>query len=322
MRRPKKPKRLSEAALLALTGISHRNLTRRRQQRLVKAVEPRRGRGHGGGRGTTPLEYSSAEVPKIEDLKRWRRKFKNSIEWRWRLSRDGHDVGIAPDLAETLKETLNWLREALKREALKIETPADVDAITACLWKPADMPRGNPLRKIFKGLNPKEARDLLTMLFCVVLGIRLPLFDEPNPYPFQVFKRVFGLPKEWQMPPGLFDVFPNMHDQIVTGLSKVTAEELKSAWRVCRFLDRVLSEPEIPKRDVKVITRSGIPSQPIKLASLMWSSPVTRAATVGLIIFWLRGIKSALGKNDAAVLDRSVAPIFKYATSGASTTEC
>ena len=39
------------------------------------------------------------------------------------------------------------------------------------------------------------------------------MFDEPNPYPFQVLKRALGLPREWQMPRGLFDVFRgvNLH---------------------------------------------------------------------------------------------------------------
>jgi hypothetical protein len=54
-RRQPEDKRLSEAALIAATGISHRKLTRRRQQGLVPTIEPRHGLGR--GRGTTSLEY-------------------------------------------------------------------------------------------------------------------------------------------------------------------------------------------------------------------------------------------------------------------------
>jgi hypothetical protein len=216
VRRPKKAERLNEARLVALTGISHRNLTRWRQQGLIQTLEPRHGLG--AGRGTTALWYSSIEVSKINRIKELRREFKKVAEWRWRLWLDGYPVRIAPDLAETLQR--------FSALASKIKKLDDVETVIFdSVWKPVDMPRGNPLRTICRDLRRNELHSLTTMLFCILLGIRLPLFDEPNPSPFQIFKRAFGLPSEWRMPPGLFEVFPRMNEQIKEGLSSATASE-------------------------------------------------------------------------------------------------
>ena len=128
----------------------------------------------------------------------------------------------------------------------------------------------------------------------------MPLFDEPNPSPFQIFKRAFGLPKAWQMPPGLFDVFPYMHEQIRNSLSTATAHELEGARAVCRFLSHLLDNPENWRRGAIVVGGAPLPWRPIKLASLIWQSPVVRAGTVGLIILGMRGFKSALGEEAMA----------------------
>jgi hypothetical protein len=162
------------------------------------------------------------------------------------------------------------------------------------------MPRGHPLRTILRGLSDDDLRSLTTLLICVVLGIRLPMFDEPNPYPFQVFKRAFGLPREWQMPPGLFDVFPYMHEQIKNGLSSAKADELEGARAVCGFLSRILDNPENWRRGAIVVGGAPLPWRLIKLASLLWRSPVVRAAAVSLIIGGIRGFKSALGEKAVA----------------------
>jgi hypothetical protein len=291
MRRPKKPQRLNEATLLARTGISRRNLTRWRQQGLIQAVEPRHGRGY--RRGTTRLLYSKVEVPKIKRLKELRREFKKVVEWRWRLWLVGYPVRIAPDLADTL--------DRFRTLTSKIKTLDDIETeISASLWKPTDMPRGNPLRVIFRDLARKELRSLTTMVICVVLGIRLPLFDEPNPYPFQILKRAFGLPKEWEMPPGLFDVFPYMHEQIINALRKPSVDELEWARAACRFLSRILDNPENWRHGTIVVSGAPLPWRPIKFACLIWPSPVARTVIVGLIIAGIRGFKSALGEEGAA----------------------
>jgi hypothetical protein len=128
------------------------------------------------------------------------------------------------------------------------------------------------------------------------------MFDEPNPYPFQVFKRAFGLPREWQMPPGLFDVFPHMHEQIRNALPKANTDELEVAKAACRFLSRILDNPENWRRGAIVISGAPLPWRPIKLASLLWRSPVVRAATVGLIILAVRSFNSAFGEKAAAAI--------------------
>jgi hypothetical protein len=310
MRRPKKPERLNEAKLIALTGISHRNLTRWRQQGLIKPIELRHGRGPGPG--TTPLKYSMAEVSKIKRLNELRRDFKKVAEWRWRLwLEDYPGVRIAPDLADTL--------DRVRARLPKIRTVGDIEAmISASFWKPIDLPRGNPLRVIFHDLSRNDLRSLTTMVICVLFGIRLPLFDEPNPSPFRIFKRTVGLPEEWEMPPGLFDFFPFMHEQIVNGLRKATADELEDAKAACQFLSRRLDDAESRGRRTIVASDTSLLRRPIKFASLMWPSPVARAATVGLLIVVMRSLKSVFGKESATVfasIAREVSTLWPEAAS-------
>jgi hypothetical protein len=263
VQQPEKPIWLSEAELVSLTGISHRNLTHSRQEGLIKAIEPRHGLGYGPG--STQLEYSNVEVFKINRLNEYRHEFKNLFEWRWRLwLYDDPNVRIAPDLADTLD------REGDRfRGAGRIKNLDDVETICAGYWKSTDIPRGNLLRKTFKGLNREEMHAVMTMFFCILHGIRLP-FDRPNALPLQVFKCVFGLPEELQMPPDLFDVFPHAHEQIVQGLRTAEPRDLKGARKMCRFLDRVLDNPEISKRDAAIIAKVGVPEQAILFVASAW----------------------------------------------------
>jgi hypothetical protein len=286
-RRRPQAKRLSEAALITATGISHRKLTRRRQQGLVPTIEQRHGLGR--GRGTTRLEYPLTAVTTIHRDNELSQTIRNIDERRWRLWLEGKPVRIAPDLADTLGR--------LRVVTSEIKTLSDIETkIPASLWRPANLPRGHSLRTIFRGLSDADLRSLTTLLICVVLGIRLPMFDEPNPSAFRVFKRAFGLPKEWQMPPGLFDVFPYMHEQIRNSLSTATAHELEGARTVCRFLSRLLDNPENWRRGAIVVGGAPLPWRPIKVASSLWPSPVVRAGTVGLIILGMRAFKSPLSE--------------------------
>jgi hypothetical protein len=125
------------------------------------------------------------------------------------------------------------------------------------------------------------------------------MFDEPNPYPFQVFKRALGLPREWQMPPGLFDVLPYAHEQIRNALLTASADELETA-RVACWLLSFLENPENSRRGAIVVAGAPLPWRPVKLISLIWPSPVVRAVTVGLVIVAIRGFKSAFGEGAAA----------------------
>jgi hypothetical protein len=287
-RRQPRAKGLSEAALIAATGISHRELTRRRQQGLILAIESRHGLGR--GRSTTSLEYPLTAVATIKRLNELSQTFKDIGERRWRLWLEGKPVRIAPDLADTLGR--------LRAVTSQIKTLSDLETkIPASLWRPANMPRGHSLRTIFRRLSDDDLHSLTTLLICVVLGIRLPMFDEPNPSAFRVFKRAFGLPKEWQMPPGLFDVFPYMHEQIKNALSAAAADELEEARVACQFLSRLLDNPENWRRGAIVVGGAPLPWRPIKLASLLWSSQVVRAATVGLVILGMRRFKSAFGEE-------------------------
>jgi hypothetical protein len=277
---------------------------------LIKAIEPRHGLGYGSG--STQLKYSNAEVFKINRLNEYRREFKNSIEWRWRLwLYDDPNVRIAPDLADTLDREMDRFRN----RAGRIKTFDDVETLCAGCWKTADMPRNNPLRKIFKGLDRKEMQPLMTMILCILHGIPLPL-DSPNALPVLVFKDVFGFSKEWHMPPDPFDFFSHMHEQIVAALRTATPAELKAARRLCRILDRVLGQPEIPKREAAIIAKVGVPEQAIHFVALIWSWPVIRAAIAGYIIIWIRTYRPTIPKAGASLLDRYGYRAFKFAVSG------
>ncbi|HMD49426.1 MAG TPA: hypothetical protein VKG79_10025 [Bryobacteraceae bacterium] len=292
-RRKPEDKGLSEAALIAATGISRRKLVRLRQQGLILAIKPRHGLGR--GRGTTALEYPLTAIATINRHNELSQTIKDVGERRWRLWLENNLVRIAPDLADTLGR--------LRAITSEIKTLSDIETkIPANLWKPTNLPRGHPLRTIFRGLSDDDLHSLTTLLICVVLGIRLPMFDEPNPSPFQIFKRAIGLPKEWQMPPGLFDVFPYMHERIKNGLSTATADELEGARAACRFLSRLLDNPENWRRGAIVVGGAPLPWRLIKLASLLWRSPVVRAAIAGLVILGMRTFKSALGEAAPAAV--------------------
>jgi hypothetical protein len=246
--------------------------------------------GSAASRSTTSLEYPLTAVATIKRLNELSQTFKDIGERRWRLWLEGKPVRIAPDLADTLGR--------LRAFTSQIKTLSDLETkIPASLWRPANMPRGHSLRTIFRRLSDDDLHSLTTLLICVVLGIRLPMFDEPNPSAFRVFKRAFGLPKEWQMPPGLFDVFPYMHEQIKNALSAAAADELEEARVACQFLSRLLDNPENWRRGAIVVGGAPLPWRPIKLASLLWSSQVVRAATVGLVILGMRRFKSAFGEE-------------------------
>jgi hypothetical protein len=293
-RRLEEAETLDEATLLARTGIYRRTLTRWRQQGLVLPAEPRHGRGP--GLGTTPLRYLTSEVAKIHRLKQLRREFKKVSEWRWRLWLESYSVRIGPDLVNALSR--------FQILASRIKTLHDIETrISACLPNSADLPRGNPSRAIFDGLARREQRSLVTMVFCILLGVRLPLFDERNPPPFKVFKRVFGLPEDWEMPPGLFDIFPHMHRQILNALLGATPHELESAKAPCGLLSWLLDEPEVTISGAAA-AGNGDPRtwRTVKLISSMWRSPALRAAIVGLAILGMRRFQSELLEQCTAAL--------------------
>jgi hypothetical protein len=283
---------LTEAALIAATGISPRNLIRWRQQGLIPTVSPRHGLGPGGGRGTTPLEYPMIAVAQINRLNELRREFKGVEEWRWHLWCEGYSVRIGVALDRTMGR--------LRVLASQIKTIDDIETKILPLLKPAYTGRSNPLRVIFRDIGDEDMHSVTTMLFCVCLGIRLPLFDEPNPDPFQIFKRAAGLPKDWPLPPALFDVFPYMYEQLRNALSTASADELEGARAVCRLLSRLLDNPENSRRGAIVVAGEPLPWRPIKLVSLVWPSPIVRAVTVGLVIAGMRLFKAALGEKATA----------------------
>ena len=122
--RKPRAKRLSETALIAATGISHRQLTRRRQQGLVPTIEPRHGLGR--GRGTTSLEYPLTAIATINRDNELSQTFRNIGERRWRLWLEGKPVRIAPDLADTLGQFKAVRSEIKTLSDIETKIPASV----------------------------------------------------------------------------------------------------------------------------------------------------------------------------------------------------
>ena len=286
------PERLSEATLLARTGVSRRSLTRYRQQGLILPSEPRRGLGRGPG--SSGLQYSHTALSTAKRLEELKPEFKKVFERRWRLWLEEHPVRIAVDLADTLK--------SISRRMSKIKTFAELEGkIYANLPMVTELPRGNPLRTIYHGLSRRDAHSLTTMCFCILLGIRLPLFDEPDPHPFKIYKRLFGLPNDWKMPAALFDIFPILHEQITNALGKASPEDLRVARAICQFLSRLIDAPGDWKSGTTV-WGAPVPSRLIEFAGVLWQSPETRAVIVGVIVLVLQGYWSAVGEDGFATL--------------------
>jgi hypothetical protein len=307
------PESLTEAEIRAATGISEREFTRLRQQGFITVAAPRQGLGLGGGRGTHPLTYLPDSIRRIRRFKELHRQFKKKEECRWRLwCYDGLPVRIAPDLADTLNQF-----SAVTKE---IKTDEDIATKLLPLLKPAypRVPRGHPLKVIFRRrrLKEDELRSLTIMLASLVLGIRQPLFDDRKPPAFKVFKRVFGLPEEWELPPNLFDVVPYMHEQLINALRKASPDELEFAGAVCRDLSHILDNPENWRRGAIEIAGGTLPWRAIKFAGLLWPSPLTRAVTVALAILWIQSFKKASEEIAAVVMAVVTTVSAAFATAG------
>ena len=114
-------------------------------------------------------------------------------------------------------------------------------------------------------------------------------------------KRAFGLPGKWQLPRGLFDVFRNLHEQLRDVLRTATSDELEAARAVCKQLSPILGNPEKWQRGAIADASNVLPWQPIKLAGLLWPSPLTRAITVALTICLVRASKNRFEEVFAAI---------------------
>jgi hypothetical protein len=186
---------LREKDILNATGISRHTLKRRREQGLVLVASQSHGRGR--GKGKTPLEYPPNSVATIRRLIEILPQFRTIEECRWWLWCEGYSVRIAPDLADTLDQ--------IQEAAQQINTLSDIETkIPASLLKPTNLPPGHLLRTIFRGLSDDYLHSLTALLICFCLGIKLPLFDEPNPNEFRVFKTRLRSSREMATPARAF----------------------------------------------------------------------------------------------------------------------
>jgi hypothetical protein len=290
----------SKAELVSLFGVSYRSVTRllsvaRTIKGFPEPAKPRRslGRGH----GTTPLGFSRVQISKLEELKILLDKTNNPFDRQWHLWIKYCDVQIRTDLIRTLK------RENDRTSHVK--TLEDVELYCGAV----EIPRTNPLRKIFKGLDEEDVQSFSVMVACVIRGIRL----HRDHRGVKVMRRVFGLSEEWQMPPVLFDWREKLMDALVTA----TPVELKAAWRVCRVLDRVVGQPPIPKQDAAILAKAGVPERPVAFLASVWSSDIVRTLMVAVIILWMRDKPTiGEGKGTFALLNRYGWRLFRFAVTG------
>jgi hypothetical protein len=284
---------LTAAQICAETGISARTFVRRREDGLVQIVS--RSRGLGPRRGKTAYKYSPASIATLRRFEQLHEGIKDIEECRWQLwCVENHKVQIAPHLAKTLDEC-----RILTTEIKDLE---DMTTKLIPLLKPAYMPRGNPLRVIFRGESDEDLHEVMIFLLCFVLGIRLQLFDEPNPAPFRKFKRVAGLPENWQLPPGIFELFPYLYEQSRNALLTATDDELEVAREVCHQISRILNNPDNWKRGAIVILGAALPWRLFKVAGLLWPSPVARAGIVALVILIRRAFINSIFKDIVTIL--------------------
>jgi hypothetical protein len=296
------PESMTEAEIRAELGrrktrVSHREFVRLRQEGFILIATQRTGLGKDGGRGTRQLKYKPDNIRLLLLYKALHGRFKKKDECRWRLWCDeGLPVRMGRDLADTLDQS---------KEVIKTIKSAD-DIVTKLIpWlKPAyaHMPRSNPLRVICRKINEDELRSLTIMIASVVLGIKQPLFDEPNPYALKVLRRVFGLSEEFKLPPNFFDIFPDMHGQLITALRTASPDELEFAGVVCRGLSHFFDNPENWRRGAIEIAGGTLPWRLIKFAGLMWPSPITRALTVAFVILWIRAFRKEIAPVVMAVV--------------------
>lgn len=287
--------RLTEVEVLTATGCSRRTLRRLRKRGIVQIVARRYGRGR--GRGKDRFEYLPSTIETIRRLNELKQRFRRIEDCRWRLCGENHPVRIAPDLARTLSR--------IEPLTLKIRSLEDIETKLVPLLEPAlelalkhADSYSYPLAVFFRRLDKDELRAVVTMLCAFVLGIRLPLFDEPNPPAFQAFKRLLRLPKEWQLPPQLFEALPHVQDQLCEALLTASTEELEVARPACRWLSLILDYPEDWRRGMINIEGVPLPWPAIKWASLVL--PYISAVTVALIIVGRRAYENAFGEDAAA----------------------
>ena len=203
MARSMKPERLSEAELIAETGVSRRNLTRWRQQGLVLPEEQRHGLGQ--GQGTTQLEYPAVAVAIIKRIIELRRNFKKVDEWRWRLWLEGYPVRIAPDLANALDRS----RALATNIKTNIKSLDDIETkIFASAYGDLEICRAAiRLRLIFRNLSQRELRSVMTMFICIFLRDPAAATRRAEPIAVSVFQariRVAGRAGNAAGPPSIF----------------------------------------------------------------------------------------------------------------------
>lgn len=284
---------LTAVEVMTATGCSRRTLTRLLKRGIVQIVARRYGRGR--GRGKDRFEYLPSTIETIRRLDELRQRFRKIEDCRWRLWGEKHPVRIAPDLARTLSRIEPLAQKIRSLEDIETKLLPALEPALELALKHAD---SYPLAVFLRRLDKDDLRSVVTMLCAFVLGIRLPLFDERDPAAFQIFKRLFGLPPKWELPPQLFEALPHLHDQLPEALMTASAEELEVARPACRCLSLILDYPDDWCRGIINIEGVRLPRATIKWAALVL--PYLPAITVALIIVGMRAYKSAFGEDAAA----------------------
>jgi hypothetical protein len=223
---------LSEAELIAESGISRRNLIRWRGQGLVPKPNVMR-----LGAAGTASYYPPIAVPMILRLYELQRETRDVDAWIWGLWLDDRDFP-----ADIRAWTIAKLRSAQQVEN-QIKDFDDLECAVLAMPKPG---RNNPLRPMYGRVRTPSNRATL-MIWGIALGLGLTppssLYDRSQPV-FRTLKKAVGLPKNERVPDRELRVERMSLARLCEIITAASTMELEQVRQDCRTIARLASTAE------------------------------------------------------------------------------
>jgi len=224
---------LSEAELVAATGISARNLTRWRGQGLIPRPKVIR-----LGAAGTASSYPPISVPMIKRLYELQREARDVDAWIWGLWLDDHDFPA---------DIRCWAVTTLAAAKDSIAPINDVDHLETAVAAIPLAGRKSPLRRIYARVRrPSDRSSLIVWSLAVGIGITPPasLYDRSQPV-FQTLKKATGLPKRERLPDRELHIERMSFAHLVEIIAGATGIELEGTRQVCRRIAALAAAGEL-----------------------------------------------------------------------------
>lgn len=224
---------LSEAELIAATGISRRNLIRWRGQGLVPKPKVVR-----LGAAGTASYYPPIAMPMILRLYELQRDTRDVDAWIWGLWLDDRD--FPADIRAWTIATLGSAQQ-IKNQ---IE---DFDALESAVLAMPKPGRNNPVRRMHARVRTTSDRaSLMIWSIAVAIGMTPPasLYDRSQPV-FRTLKKTLGLPKTERLPDRELRVERMSLARLCEIITAASSMELEQARRDCRRIARLASTAEV-----------------------------------------------------------------------------